>query len=162
MIRRDTIELKKNEPKLQLTEMLEETKIQPTLMSEVSTPVARKQKSPEKQVYVKKPRGHEDEILFTESTDDSIESTDELEERHQKLHQVFVVSRKWLLRSNMGLFATMLERDEKIAFFYTPITPDDIQITFGMRKLAWVAHEIRMKALIKNITKVTTEDDWPP
>jgi hypothetical protein len=86
MIRRDTIELKKNEPKLQLTEMLEETKIQPTLMSEVSTPVARKQKSPEKQVYVKKPRGHEDEILFTESTDDSIESTDELEERHQKLH----------------------------------------------------------------------------
>jgi hypothetical protein len=66
--------------------MLEETKIQPTLWSEVSTPVARKPKSPEKQVYVKKPRGHEDEILFTESTDDSIESTDELEERHQKLH----------------------------------------------------------------------------
>jgi hypothetical protein len=31
-----------------------------------------------------------------------------------------------------------------------------------MRKLAWVAHEIRMKTLIKNITKVTTEDDWPP
>jgi len=26
----------------------------------------------------------------------------------------------------MGLFATMLERDEKIAFFYTPITPEDI------------------------------------
>lgn len=72
-----------------------------------------------------------------------------------------MVSRKWLLRSNMGLFSIMLDSDESIAFFYTPITPDDIQITVGKRKLAWVAHEIRMKALIKNITKVTTEDDWP-
>ncbi len=93
--------------------------------SEVSTPVAKKL-AKEKQEYVKKNRDHEDEILFTESSDDSIESTDELEERHRKLHQVFVVSRKWLIRSNMGLFSVMLDSDEKIAYFYTPITPDDV------------------------------------
>jgi len=72
MIKRDTIELKKTEPKLNLTDMPEETKLQQTIMSDVSTPLVKKSKSPEKQVYVKKPRGHEDEILFTESSDDSI------------------------------------------------------------------------------------------
>ena len=55
----------------------------------------------------------------------------------------------------------MMESFENTAFFYTPITPEKVVLTIANRQLAWVGAEVRLKAMIKNMTKMANEDDWP-
>jgi len=66
----------------------------------------------------------------------------------------------WELRTNMGLFKIMMENPESIAYFYTPIS-NDSNLTIQSRKLRWIAHKIRIEAMIGYMTKMCQMDDWP-
>jgi hypothetical protein len=107
------------------------------------------------------PKSESEPLAFTEESDDSVDSETEVDPKNRKLHKVFVISRQWLLRSNLGLFKIMMDSEESISFFYTPITPKGVHLTVNKQRLAWVAHRVRLKQLIMNIKKVCAEDDWP-
>lgn len=61
----------------------------------------------------------------------------------------------------MGLFSVIIENEDRASYFYTPITPAEYELTVSRRRVCWVAHEMRLKSLIRNITKMAEEDEWP-
>lgn len=55
-----------------------------------------------------------------------------------------------------------MESEDRSTYFYTPITPDDFELTVSKSRVCWVACEMRIKSMMKNITKMAGEDEWPP